>query len=97
MDSDQADEETAQRRAEYFTGLMWHIGTFVIINVLLWVLDIAVGADGVQWAWWVTLMWGVALLFHALAWLIDGRQVERRRAERYLDEARRPAHSAGPK
>jgi hypothetical protein len=39
-----------------------------------------------QWAYWITAFWGLALAFHVLAYLIDGRQVERRWAERYSRE-----------
>ena len=87
-----SDEEWARRRARYLTGLIWHVGTFVIINGFFWFLDLFVGQDGVQWAHWLTLFWGLAVLFHALAWLIDGRQLERRRTQRYLDEERRSHH-----
>ena len=85
-------EELARQRAKYLTGLLWHVGVFAIINAFFWVLDLFVGEAGVQWAFWITLFWGLALLFHALAWFIDGRQVERRRAQRYLDQERRAAH-----
>lgn len=84
-------EELAARRAAYLTGLIWHLGTFVIINAFFWLLDVLVGPNGVQWAFWITLFWGLALLFHALAWFIDGRQLERRRAQRYLEDEGRTA------
>jgi uncharacterized membrane protein YhaH (DUF805 family) len=85
-------EERAQRRAKYLTGLIWHLGTFLIINAFFWLLDILVGQNGVQWAFWITLFWGLALLFHALAWFIDGRQLERRRAQLYLEDEGRTVH-----
>ncbi|MEO1061215.1 MAG: 2TM domain-containing protein [Actinomycetota bacterium] len=78
-------EELAEARAEYLVGLLWHVGAFVILNVFLWWLDLAVGPSGVQWAFWVTAFWGFALAWHALAWLIDGRQVQQRMARRYLE------------
>ncbi|MEM9608382.1 MAG: 2TM domain-containing protein [Actinomycetota bacterium] len=89
--SSPSDHELAQRRAKYLTGLLWHIGAFVIINAFFWFLDNITGEDGVQWAFWITLFWGIALLFHALAWFIDGRQLERRQTQRYLDDERRTA------
>jgi len=79
------DEQLAQRRAKYLTGLVWHVGAFVIINAFFWILDLWTGASGLQWAFWITLFWGFALLFHALAWFVDGRQLERRRTQRYLE------------
>lgn len=83
-------EELAEQRARYLTGMLWHVGAFVIINVFFWAIDLFLGASGVQWAFWVTAGWGFALAFHVLAWLIDGRQVERRSAERYVAHERRP-------
>jgi hypothetical protein len=57
----QADESTpetrARKRAKSYTGLMWHIGRFLVINAFFWLLDIATGADGVQWAYWITTPW----------------------------------------
>ena len=62
------------RRAKYLTDLMWHVGAFLIINAFFWALDLLVGEEGVQWAWWITLFWGVALAFHALAYVVVGRR-----------------------
>ena len=78
--------ERARERAEYLSGLIWHAGTYVIINVFLWALDIYTGASGVQWAFWVTIGWGLAVAFHALAYLVDGRQLEERKIREYLEE-----------
>ena len=80
-------EERAQKRAKYLSGLIWHTGVFVIINAFFWILDIATGG-GLGWALWITGFWGLALAFHVLAYLVDGRQLERRKAEQYLDEAK---------
>jgi hypothetical protein len=81
-------EARARRRARYLTGLLWHVGAFVIINAFFWLLDLATGPPGIQWADWITLPWGFALAFHALAWFIDGRDLEARRAQQYLDDPR---------
>jgi uncharacterized RDD family membrane protein YckC len=77
-------EARAMERAKYLTGLLWHAGAFVIINGFFWFLDAFVGADGFQWAYWITLFWGFALAFHALAYFIQGRQMEERKAAEYL-------------
>ncbi len=62
------------RRAKYLTGVMWHVGAFLIINVFFWVLDLVTGESGIQWAFWITLFWGFALAFHVLAYLVVGRR-----------------------
>ena len=80
-------EELAQRQAGYLVGLAWHAGTFVIINVFFWILD-SMDYGGITWSFWITLFWGFALAFHALAYLVDGRQLEERKTQQYLDEQR---------
>lgn len=77
-------EEMAARRAHALTGLLWHIGAFVIINAAFWVLDLAVGRSGAQWAYWITGVWAFALAFHVLAYMIDGRQLEERKTRQYM-------------
>lgn len=84
----QTPEIRARMRARYLTGLLWHAGTFLIINAFFWILDLTVGADGVQWSFWITLMWGFALAFHALAYVIQGRDLEARKSQQYLEETR---------
>lgn len=88
LERDTEATENAERRAKYLTGLLWHIGTFLIINGFFWALDLATGADGVQWAMWITAVWSFALAFHVLAYLIDGRQVRERKTQQYLGDQR---------
>ena len=88
----QNDESTpearARKRAKEYTGLMWHIGTFVIVNAFLWFIDIA-GGGGVQWAYWVTIPWGIGLSFHVLAYFLDDTGIEQRKYRKFLAEEQR--------
>lgn len=61
------------------TGLLWHVGTFVLINALFWGMDLAVGQSGLQWAYLTTAVWAFALVY-----LIDGRTIEEDRTGEYL-------------
>lgn len=78
-------EASARRRAKYLADLIWHIGAFIIINALFWILDF-VGPGETTWAFWITAFWGVALAFHVLTYIIDGRNLEQRKARQYLQE-----------
>jgi hypothetical protein len=59
-----------------FAGLMWHTGIFVVVNGFLWIQDIAAGG-GLEYAYWVTIPWGVGLFSHALAYAFAARRGEK--------------------
>lgn len=44
----------------------------MLVNAFVWVQDIALG-DGVNYAWWITIPWGIALAAHAITYA-TGRQ-----------------------
>jgi hypothetical protein len=74
-------EEVAKQRAEDWSGLMWHIAAFVIVNIFLWVIVPSA-------AIWVTLGWGIGLAFHIAAFLIGDNGPSNRRYQKYLAEER---------
>ena len=41
-----------------------HAIAFVLVNALLWAQDLAIG-EGLNYAYWVTIAWGAALVAHA--------------------------------
>ena len=82
--SENTPEARARKRAKSYTGLMWHIGTFLVINAFFWLLDIATGVDGVQWAYWITIFWGLALAFHVVAYGVGGSGLEERKYQKSL-------------
>jgi hypothetical protein len=81
-------EQLARKRAKDLTALVWHAGAFVIINAFFWIVDLALGQPGAQWAFWITVFWGFALAFHALTYAVAGRQLEERATQQYLNEDR---------
>ena len=85
-------EERALKRAKEYTDLMWHIATFAIIIPMLWFIDLASG-DGLNWAYWPTIGWGLAVAFHVASHVIDDSGTENRKYQQFLAEER--AKSAG--
>jgi hypothetical protein len=61
----------------------------VVLNAFFWLLDLMIGTLGLQWAYWITLLWGLALVSHIVAYLIDSRGVREHKAQQYLDQERR--------
>jgi len=78
-------EARAARRAGAQTGMLWHVAVFLIVNAFLWFLDYRQG--GADWAYWVTLLWGIGLAFHVIWYVISERGVGK--YERSLDQERR--------
>lgn len=48
------------------TDLYVHGTVFLLVNAFLWVQDILIG-DGLDYALWVTVPWGIGLAAHAVA------------------------------
>jgi hypothetical protein len=80
-------EERARKRAKERTDVMWHVAAFVVINILLWVIDIGQGG-GIDWAFWPTIGWGVGLAFHVASYVIDVSGMEERSYQKFLVEER---------
>lgn len=56
------------------SDLYTHAVVFLIVNAFIWVQDIAIGG-GVEYAFWVTIPWGIGLLAHAVAhYIAAGRE-----------------------
>lgn len=83
-----AEKSRAEERADYLIGLLWHAGVFVIINAFFWLLDIW-GPGGINWSFFITVAWGFALAFHALAYWIDGRDIRGTKIREYEEQERR--------
>ena len=85
---DSTPEERAQKRVKEFSDLMWHVAAYVIVNAFLWIMDFAQGG-GLEWAYWVTIPWGIGLAFHAAAYFLDESGMQSRRYKKYLEEERK--------
>ena len=74
-----------RRPQSEFAGLMWHMGIFVVVNAFLWIQDIVAGG-GLEYAYWVTIPWGVGLLAHAMAYVFGARRVGEPTGEKVSQE-----------
>ena len=71
-------EERAGMRVKEFTGLMWHIVIFVMANTFFWFIV-------PKAAIWITIFWGIALIFHVASYFLS-EQGRTRRYNRILAE-----------
>lgn len=75
-------EERATRRLKEINGFLWHGATYLIINGFLWFIDLLNG--GLDFAYWVSISWGIGLAFHAAAVLIGEDDKSSPRYQRLL-------------
>jgi len=75
-------EERARRRVKEYSDMMWHVAAFAIINGFLWFLDLRTG--GADWAYWVTIGWGIGVAFHVASYVIDTSGREGRKYQQFL-------------
>jgi hypothetical protein len=54
------------------TALLTHAAVFTAVNALIWIEDIATGG-GLEYAYWVTIPWGIGLLAHTIVYVVGSR------------------------
>jgi hypothetical protein len=63
-------EQAAARSG--WSDVLAHAAVFLVVNAFLWAQDFALGG-GLDYAYWVTIPWGIGLAAHALAQWRDQR------------------------
>lgn len=79
----------AKQRVEELKGFYSHLGIFVLINGFLFIVNL-VTSPGNWWFYWVTLFWGIALVYHgariASSRKVFSREWEERKVRQYMEE-----------
>lgn len=57
------------------TELAWHTALFLVVNAVLWAQDLIIGG-GLDYAYWVTIPWGVGLVIHIVATFSDRSTIQ---------------------
>ncbi len=84
--------ERARRRVNELYSFYVHLAIYLMVNIGLVLLDLIQG-DGLQWAHWVVIGWGIGLVAHAVtvffaATLTSSRWEARKLAEFTEEEER---------
>lgn len=85
VDTKNSPEVRAGERSSAFAGVVWHTVVFLLLNGALWALDARQG-DAFDWAYWVTIFTGIALVFHATWYFLEQSGRQRRRYQKFLDQ-----------
>jgi 2TM domain len=89
-DTEQDLRERAVRRLKRKREFLDHLGTFIFVNAVLWVIWAIDGASTDDlWPAWVTGIWGVFLVLHA--WRVYGarEEISEREIEAEMSRLRR--------
>jgi hypothetical protein len=57
--------QEAKRRVKAIRGFYIHLVVYVLVNALLFLIDITT-SSGVFWFYWPLLGWGIGLVLHAV-------------------------------
>ena len=84
--------ERATKRVKELRDFYVHLAIYVVVNAGLVLLDLLQG-DGLQWAQWVILGWGIGLAAHAVSvFIFESRSASRweaRKLAEFLEEEER--------
>jgi len=76
----------AKERVETLKGFYANLISYVAINLVLIVINLAVSPNTL-WFYWVTIFWGVGLIFHAVdVFALRGRLLSQEWEERKIRE-----------
>ncbi len=90
MDQEQQRYQRARERVEALRGFYVHALIFVLVNTMLFVIDLLSG--GGWWFFWPLIGWGIGLGVHALNVLgfggFLGKDWEERKTREFMDRER---------
>jgi len=90
--SDEELRERARKRVEDIVGFWVHVLIFTVVNAGIWIIDATQG-DGIEWAYWTTIPWGIGLAIHAVVLIAElrifGDAWRERKISEYMDRERR--------
>ncbi len=75
----------AEKRADAKISFYHHLYSFVTVNIILFVLN-AVFSWGEWWFYWITIMWGIGLLFHFLKAFVFAPKIDDNYRERMIEK-----------
>ena len=66
MNTEETKYQKAKERVEAIKGLYIHLTVYIVVNLILFSINMIVSPDGL-WFFWPLMGWGVGLAIHALS------------------------------
>jgi hypothetical protein len=66
MNTEETKYQKAKKRVEAIKGLYIHLTVYVVVNLILFSINMIVSPDSL-WFYWPLMGWGIGVVFHALS------------------------------
>jgi len=87
--------ERARQRVKELKGFYSNLISFLAINIVLLVINL-ITTPGKLWFYWVTIFWGIGLIFHALrVFTIRGKFMGEEWEKKKIDELMKKDKNGG--
>jgi len=92
---EEKEEIRAKKKAAALRGFYSHLISYIIINILLIIVNLLTSPNDI-WFYWVTLFWGIGIIFHAMDTFTirnqtRGQEWEEKKSQEISDEQHRKA------
>jgi len=90
MNTEDRKYQKALRRVRRIKGFYAHLASYILVNLLLFLINIMTSPD-VLWFYWPLFGWGIGIVMHGLfvfgfgLWL--GQEWEEKKIEEIMDDA----------
>lgn len=82
----------ARKRVEDLKGFYIHISVFTIVNLTLFLINL-LSTPGTWWFYWITVFWGIGIIWHAFRVFIGdrflGKEWEEKKIKEYMEREKR--------
>ena len=85
MNTEETKYQKAKERVEAVKGFYIHLTVYVVVNLILFSINMIVSPDGL-WFFWPLMGWGVGVALHALRVFGAGRWFGADWEEKKIDE-----------
>ncbi|RJS49731.1 MAG: histidine kinase [Methanobacterium sp.] len=83
--------EQARRKVKDLKDFYNHLFAYILVNVTLFIINL-ISTPGIWWFYWVTIFWGIGLLWHAFGFLNEnkflGKEWEDKKIEEYMKKGK---------
>jgi c-di-AMP phosphodiesterase-like protein len=79
------DREEAKKRVADLRGFYKHLYSYIAVNIVLVIINLVTSPRDL-WFYWVTVFWGIAIIFHAFRTFGKNRILSSDWEERKIEE-----------